>query len=273
MRLAFIIIFLSLVHLGIAQEAYPDTLTLRVNFILLQKEDGSGNFDTSNAEHMQYFEDVMYVVNDLFSLNRRIGKIDTACYADQQFKDSGIRFRLNKIISYQNDSLWNNEHDKNASKCPSRKNWYLLGLQNHLDSIIPPEEQGINVYFSTTECNYNDQILGLDSCSIPQFNAACSMFPSEREEDFSVIHSPNVYLKYEFMKDYPYEWGVTTFGKGLAHELGHSLYLFHYGKCQNLMNTASAKERFNLEDHQIKRARNAALNLNIKKYLDKRPMN
>ncbi len=265
MRL-IVAILLLLVFAG--NKTSEELLTIRINFILLQKNDGSGNFNENDSLHLTFINNSVQRLNELYALEHR-NIPDSSCLSNHTFADSGIRFRLHKIIPIRNDNLWNNDNDKNWSKCPDRKKWYLVGLQNELDSVLPDQDKGINIYLSVSECHYNENILAFDSCAGNFSEVACSMFPSTDTNAFSVLHYPNVFLKYHFMKDYPSQWAYGTFGRGLAHELGHSLGLTHVKSCNNIMDGAGSVNRKNLSDRQIELARKNIKSSNLKRYLDR----
>ncbi|QNL21576.1 hypothetical protein HZR84_06375 [Hyphobacterium sp. CCMP332] len=245
-----------------------DTLTLRINFIIIQKNDGGDNFQLGDSLHMAYLKNSVERLNQLYSFKKSVYD-DSTCNVRHTYKDSGIRFRLSQIIEIKNDSLWDNDQDKNWSRCPNRKKWYLLDLQDSLDWIIPKSEQGINLYLTVSKSDFNKNDFEGESIEENFSQVACSMFPSSDSSDFSVVHFPNAYLKYLFMKQHPYEWGINTFGGGLAHELGHSLGLVHDKTCNNIMNGAGTVKRKNLNDIQVEKARNNILHKNLKKYIEK----
>ena len=99
--------------------------------------------------------------------------------------------------------------------------------------------------------------------------SACSMFPSKDSRDFSVVHHPNAYLKYLYMTNHPYQWGVGTLGRSMAHELGHSLGLAHKTTCDNIMHGKGTKGRKFLDDRQVEYARYKINNTNLIRYLDR----
>ncbi len=263
------LIFLLFIPISSAHSHYrsPDTLTLRINFIIVQKSNGADNFQISDSLHMAYLQNSVERLNELYSFNLSI-RSDSSCHARHTYNDSGIRFRLNQIIEIKNDRLWDNDQDKNWSRCPNRKKWYLLDLQDSLDGIIPKSEQGINLYLTVSKSDFNKNDFDSEIIEENFSQIACSMFPSSDSSDFSVVHFPNAYLKYLFMKQHPYEWSINKFGGGLAHELGHSLGLVHDKSCHNIMNGAGRAKRKNLNDIQVEKARNNILNKNLKKYLD-----
>ena len=244
-----------------------DTLSLRINFILLQKSNGEGNFRLIDSLNMDYLNKSVEHLNNLYAFKRRAFP-DTSCGRTHSYADSKIRFRLNKVIEIMNDSLWDNEQDKNWKNCPDRQRWYLLRLQKELDSTLNKENPGINIYL-TVSATFYDYVINCEDTIEEKFPShACSMYPSNNLNDFSVVHMPNTFLKYLFMQQFPYEWGWGTLGRGLAHELGHSLGLSHVYSCNNIMRGSGSTQRKSLDDRQVDKARNKILNTNLLKYLD-----
>lgn len=245
-----------------------DTLRLRINFIIIQKEDGSANFDTARQDHMQYLGDAVQILNDAYAFKYRKLK-DSSCMAKCTYQDSGIRFRHHKTVIIRDDSLWNNDLDINYHKCPNRNRWLWLGLQRHLDSIISAEDKGINIYFTVSKKQFEiqDTVTGYNYDGFLQ--SACSMFPSMDSTEFSAVHHPNAFLKYRFMQNHPYQWGVGSLGRGMAHELGHSLDLRHVYDCDNIMNNRGSKGRTSLQDSQVDLARKKIFSTNLIQYLDR----
>lgn len=263
----FIPFFILIITHSHSRAISNDTLVLRINFIFIQKSDGTGNFIKEDSLQNDYLNKAVERLNDLISLKlKTVPRSD--CISNHTLNDSGIRFRLNKILEVKNDSLWDNEQDRNYKHCPDRRRWYLLKTQQILDSLLEPEDQGINIYFTVSAKHHDYVINAVDTIEerFPQF--ACSMFPSKYLKDFSVVHFPNSYLKYLFMKQFPYEWGYGTLGRGLAHELGHSLGLQHVKTCGNIMDGKGTTNRKNLTDSQIELARKNILSTNLSRYLD-----
>jgi hypothetical protein len=262
----FLFLFLFVVSLSIHAQDF-DVLTLRLNIILLQKNDGSGNFNKNDSLHMDFFQKSVEKLNEFYAFDHR-QEMDSICEEKSKYRDTGIRFRLNEVLEIRDDYYWNNDNDKNWCMCPSRTNWYLLPLQKKLDSVTSKEEKALNIYLSVSECNYNDIILKGDSCEKKLSKVACSMFPSKDSTTFSLYHSPNAFIKYEQMNAHPYYWSYGTFARTMAHELGHNLGLTHVKTCDNIMNGGGSVNNRVLTDVQVEKARQNILKSNLKQYLD-----
>lgn len=221
------------------------TIVIRVNFIFMQRSDGTGNFQQNNTEHQALINDLINEMNTTFS--SMTDPHDAKCYTGSDFiADAKIKFEVNKIY-YKDNFGWDNSND-NASNyyCPAfpfdGSYWYL----NHIDSLIvnnPSIQRGINIYFTENYNNYFDLIVNRTTNNNNGNGVACSQFPSFTDfKRTSKLHCPNIYTKYWWMKNIgPSEynqpwnnvmrgWYISSLGRGLAHELGHSLWLYH--NCQ-----------------------------------------
>ncbi|MEI6755365.1 MAG: hypothetical protein WCK78_19675 [Paludibacter sp.] len=208
---------------------------IRLNLIFLQRADGTGNFQENNSEQMSLIDDAIIDMNRIYA--NLANPNDMACYSGTDFiSDTRIQFIANKIFVKDNYG-WNNCHDHNGTKCPSSP-WYLDYLDNQivLNSNIL---RGINVYFTEDSIKYKHYVEIKDS-AFKGAGYACSQFPSTiNYSGSSKIHMPDKYTKYLHMiNDVPIEfnqpwipniryWELNGIAVQLAHEIGHSLSLFH----------------------------------------------
>ncbi|MCP4521058.1 MAG: hypothetical protein GY827_05145 [Cytophagales bacterium] len=232
----------------------PDTNTpikaIYLNFIFMQKDDGTGNFQEDNPEHQQYIDDIISNLNKIYSSIR--GSYDRNCPSYQNIdtpilKDSKVRFLVNKMF-IKNSAYWDNQStptNKNAQLIPGRRNWFLNDIHDEIvkRKDIPP---AINVFFTESAYAYKE-IVDNQSCKLGLYSTkAASQFPSFSDLDrSSKVHMQNLFVKYTQLKNkatgvitcdppakHPwekvYEW-ISGAG-GLAHELGHSLDLYHTNK-------------------------------------------
>lgn len=223
-------------------------LNVRVNLIFIQKDDGTGNFQETNYEHQVLFDDVMSDLNRIIS--SLVLPSGTDCYTGtdaDMVHDMRIRF-VDHRYYIRNSSLWdNNMHFSSTNLCPSSYNWYLLAIDDSLNNVLEDSLKGINIYFTEDATFYHRcwEVQNLNDTSDvdPNAGGACSEWPSYQDLfRSSRLHMPCQYAKYWWMKNivpqlaqfnYPsWEdqvryWFVNTIARGLAHELGHSFYLYH----------------------------------------------
>jgi hypothetical protein len=254
-------------------------INVRVNFIFLQREDGTGNFQEDNPEDQALINDFITEMNTTYSNMSNPNSL--SCYTGTDFiSDARIRFVVNRVYIRDNYG-WNNRHDdRTRSMCPDYSNWYLNYLDNQIVSN-PNISRGINVYFTEDSINYRNYVELQNTTSYNGVPYACSQFPSLTNFlQTSKLHMPDTYSKYWHMKNkvpaqYHYtswipevrSWEVSGVGRNLAHELGHSLWLYHTSPYYNsggclysIMNPSGSSPRNYLPPPEIGRM-HAALSL------------
>lgn len=222
-------------------------MTVRLNLIFIQKDDGSCNFQENNQEHQIFWDDV------IASLNNRISAFvlpDSACFIgsdSDMIHDIRIRF-VDQRYYIKDSRLWNNNLFGSMSQLCPDNNWYLRELDDSIHQNSYSYNKAINIYFTEDSTLYHKYWVEQNLNDTSYFgngntNAACSMFPSYTNwEESSRIHMPCQYSKYWWMKNIvpqkeefhyaPWEtdvrWmHVNSIGITLAHELGHSFNLRH----------------------------------------------
>lgn len=223
------------------------TITVRLNLIFVQKNDGTGNFEENNAEHQLFFDDVIN------SLNRRYSSLvlpDSNCFIGSDtdmIHDTRIRF-VDHRYYIRKSMLWNNNLYNNSSQLCPNNNWYLRELDDSIHQNSYSYNKAINIYFTEDSTLYHKYWIEQNLNDTSDFgngntNAACSMYPSYTNwEESSRLHMPCQYSKYWWMKNivpqkaqFNYSpwatevrwWHVNSIAMTLAHELGHSFSLLH----------------------------------------------
>ena len=223
-------------------------MTIRINLIFIQKDDGSGNFQANNQEHQLFFDDV------ITDLNRRFSSLvlpDSACFIgtdNDMMHDVRIRF-VDHRYYIRKSSVWdNNLANSGAQLCPNHSTWFLSGVDDSIHQALPNDAKAINIYFTEDATMYHRcwEVQNLNDTSgfgSGNTNNACSMWPNYNDwSSSSCLHMPCVYSKYWWMKNivpqlaslnYPsWEnevriWHINSLSMSLAHELGHSFNLYH----------------------------------------------
>ena len=276
---------------------------VRVNLIILQKDDGTGNFQQGDSLHDQFFLDVEN------SLNNRLGNLISppvgcsallsSCYSPNFVPDVGIKFKFNKMYirsSYAADYEINGTDSvfdangifvRRQIYCPS-SNWYLDSLDN-LINIQNSDSLGINVFFTQAQSSLDR----LDSCldSHPWFSVACSETSNIFQFDKSArVHQPDRYSRYVWNKDcYPYNplwnsnnltpaqlYAELVYGTsgGILHELLHQFFssVNHCNQCPAAMNSgAGGSSRDYLSESNITGVHRALAITKLRKFVVQKP--
>ena len=245
--------------------------TLRVNFIIPQRSDGTANFSADDEEAIEMFEKCIDGVNSLWAELKE--PKDADCYTGSDFlHDTYIRFQLNEIIFLQDNQYWNAE---NGSGCPNDRNWFL----NPLDEEIrknPAYANAINIYLPNMASVYQALVVDKSNTESPKAHSPCSELPSYKKlARSSRINLAGTYNKFYWMEHvfpadsasntngYPwdpvvYGWMVHSFYHTVAHELGHSMGLSHANehhgrnKCdESIMNQLHGKPHNYLQPTEL----------------------
>lgn len=152
-----------------------------MNFVFVQKDDGSGNFNLNDPEHQTIIADIITIMNAKMS-NMAVA----SCSGINSH--SKIQYEVNTIY-IQDTYLWNNDNDNMTYKCPNRTTWYLRQKAVEIDSdpSIPVE---IDIFFTNGETAYNYNVVNNNS-DHQGANYACSMFPTNDYGEGSYVHMPD----------------------------------------------------------------------------------
>lgn len=225
-------------HYSQPLETSYNPLTVRLNIILLYREDGTGNFNLDDPEEKKMFLENINVSNWVYSNFKNPTDL-TNCYNGSGFfSDAKLRFTTN-IIKVKNSYYWDYlnsgakpEEKKFGGFSPTEK-WYIKELDDSISNLNIPK--AINVYYTQNGNRFDDLVLKKGEGLNVSGNQA-SQFPSSKNlKRSSQIHAPNIYVQYLFHKhqstiNYNKPWSEVKswwIGLGLAHELGHSFGLSH----------------------------------------------
>lgn len=231
-------------HQSYQLTGFEKPLKVRVTAVLLQRNDGSGNFTRRKPEELKIFK--IFWQNALDNFQHLIKPDDlTGCYTGLDFWPEAKIIFDDKIIEVRNTFAWNNRNtgsifEKNILKgfSPTEK-WYIKPLDDSL-SRAEGSHPSIHVYFTNDGKLYDEYIRTNGAKHTQGKGTAAGQFPTTSNlKRSSQIHIPGVYPKYFYMKNRaPKEFNTTweadvkhwyTVGdaRGVTHELGHNFGLYH----------------------------------------------
>jgi hypothetical protein len=273
----------------------PDEKPIRINLIFLRDNNGNGNF----LETDQFISDL---ISDLTNIYSNIpSDYDPSCYdgSNGVVHDSKIRFNIENIMFINNTYYWNNENSPGWG-CPDtsyNSSYHLARLNDSIASISPYPI--INVFYTENATTYENIVVN-HNCPWESNNGiesvSCSEFPSGFNHNINQsVHMRNHYVKYYWlmncvvdnkMGDPKFSNPVPTLqdvqywarsgGKGLAHELGHSLSLEHpsgdlnecdHGCKKHLMMNKECNTGVYISPHEIRKIHYAASTSSLRRYV------
>ncbi len=224
-----------------------NTISIKMNFIFLTKEDGTGNFEENNPEHVQVIDDLISRCNN--RLKSLINTNHPNCGNDANFlSDTKIQILVTKI--WKVDHAWDylvtgfrhGDNPINSPLYPPSSEYYYDYLNT--DPTIP---KGVNVVFANDGEIYEDLVVQKNyenyRDNLPTEKWAASQFPCTLDlARSSKQFYPDSFNKYFYMKeviteksDQPWSvvrnWYIASGNKTFPHELGHTLGLQHQNQC------------------------------------------
>lgn len=182
--------------------------TVRINFHVMQKTDGTGNFDENNVDHMAHSWEIEDWVNDKFTNMHE--PLFGGATGDPYVLDSRIRVKLQAIYFEADDFGWNNNQDQCGE----------YSFNNHKVN----EDQELNIFFVRT---FEDPLV-----FIPQTTDmdGCGMGLIAEDKNFVTLSGLYDY----YLNDPPGTLGPNHLGGKpwvvasiLTHEICHCLGLGH----------------------------------------------
>jgi hypothetical protein len=177
---------------------------IRINFHIMQKTDGTGNFQETDTDHMTFLNSIVPDMND------RLENIQAPLYGgatgDPYIQDSKLRFVLKEIYFHQDDAGWENNYTNQPSGHPVCNSYCF-------DNFKVNDDSELNIFF----------VEGIPPASSDD-GGGCGPY------NYVVFDGwYNVYIN-----NPPGTYGPSHLGgipwiknPGLIHEIGHCLTLNH----------------------------------------------
>ncbi len=246
-------------------------ITIKVNFIFWQREDGIvGNFQENNPQHQAF---INAVIEDM---NHRVSHLrdpqNSACYGvipPNYLEDSKIRFDIQKYY-IADGFLWDIENATPNSSlnwyCPSQwgDTYTNLAYQRLAENNV---RKGLNVFFANESGPFQqviiDRLYDDDPSQAGGTTVACSELPGGQSNLGKLlrVEMTNSFMAYKYNLDINPNAGAPgttedqmkySLSRGIVHELGHSFGLGHDFSCsENIMNNTGGAERNYLKANQL----------------------
>lgn len=195
---------------NIPNSSNPQYKTILVNFNIMQKNDGSGNF-SSNANDVNNLSNIFNWMNGYYKNNQ---SPSDPIQGVEFIPDTYIRFELAGIYFYQNTTLWNSANSEQ--------------LLNMLQSNYPERMNQLNIFF--TEGAYENA------------SGFTNFLPSMT--GYNLDQCIVTFNKYNNGNDI----GYYACAGHLAHEMGHVLGLLHTYEPSCCHETCDESDRDYLDD-------------------------
>ena len=245
-------------------------LKIHTNVIIMQNENGEGNFQLSNPDHVSFLNDVFEGVNE--RLENLVQESCNCSTNPAHYDNAHIEFVPN-FIEVEDEFFWDHNNDASAPS-PLWNSVYLEGI-DALVSQMPGYSDGFNFVITTDGTAFYDY-----NGTVPLWNMNYSHnyggvwysgFPTSDIDSKARWHAPDMYMWYIN--------GLDAFGPGwrpdylnfciggALHEYGHFLNLTHVGCSLNVMKPNNMVVRTSFSGCQIREVYKTLMARNIRKYV------
>jgi hypothetical protein len=266
-------------------------LKLHLNFIFVQKDDGSLMFDMGNSDQSTLFTNTVDRMNYMVSNAVFSDACSNAC-TENFISDLQIEF-IPHYTHIQNTFYWNHENDPNPNILNSRNKSFLseiVALARMEDTYYT---EGFDLIYTAEGTEAEQQLLYPDEYhwDLPDYSLtystgsgnapAYSMFPTTNQSTNMQLHMPNTYRGYLSNTHNPtwdtcesdwwsIEQEAIDQAEGLLHEIGHGLGLGHGSACGDNTNVMSPNgcHRQKLNGCQVWTIWNRLMTTNLRSIVD-----
>ncbi|MEL6864275.1 MAG: T9SS type A sorting domain-containing protein [Bacteroidota bacterium] len=219
------------------------TLKIKTNIVILQRENGSGNFSPStNQEHKDFLDKIFVKLNEKVTVLQQ--ENCNCSTAPEHYNNIHIEF-VPTYIEIEDEFYWNHLNDSESSTWNSADKIYLNGIHQLL--LDEGYEPGFDVFLTMNKPFYEGvviQDLPYDRSLYPNpyggnWYSALSTFTLDQP---AFWHCPDLFLGWydnRFRRGDTYEWDVNRFATfaagGFLHEYTHTFLptVGHQNTCQN----------------------------------------
>jgi hypothetical protein len=205
-----------------------ENIIVKINCIVLYKDDGTGNFDLTNSQQSDY---LMSVLSGMNGLMENMPERSCACSTQPTyFTQPNIRFDFN-IVKVNNTFYWNHENDQGGTSLANSKP-YLKAIHD-LAKMTAGYKSGIDIIFTVSNTNYLHYFANNGSGAPPNSKyggAWYAAYPVDNLLIQPLIHCPDMYIDWKL--NIP-PLGGSTYGimkqhsRSMLHEIGHHFGLNH----------------------------------------------
>jgi len=219
-------------------------LKIKTNILFVQREDGSGNFDKNNAEHMAWFDQVFTELNN--RLEHLIqSSLSNGCYSSPLFYENIHVEFIPNYIEIRDEYHWNHLNDPQPSIWNSYNKQFLMEI-HELAKLQENYQDGFDVIITTNEDSwtlFNEQNIPMwiinETVPDPYNGASYSSHPTYDLDHPAMMHMPNLFLLYlNTIQFIPWDYDIMlNYAAGaLLHEYFHYFNLTHTSDPINIMN-------------------------------------
>jgi len=266
-------------------------LKIRTNIVIMQRADGTGNFDLDNEDDMYFLEGIFATINEKLINNMEEDCAINNCYyyarcynvdnSINHYDNVHIEFVPN-YIEIKDNYGWNHRNDNEPYNYYTRTKDYLKYIFNLIQqqsNYIP----GINIIMTEDQVGWDYYENGTNPWSLdnsvwhPYYGGLAYSTESvmDDNEDYMIIHAPDTYLGKLCREQY---YGFSEIdsrnimANGFMHEYGHSLFGLYHTSCpKNVMNPSgseSLSSKSSITGCQIRDMMKVLMTMNVRNMVE-----
>ncbi|HHH54628.1 MAG TPA: right-handed parallel beta-helix repeat-containing protein, partial [Bacteroidetes bacterium] len=255
-------------------------IKIKTNCVIVQDENGNGNFSLSNNQERDYLEKIFYYINENLEnlYEENCGCQDNPTY----YQDIKIEFEPT-FFELKDPVLWDHNNDPNPQGhyYGSWHSGYLHEIYDKLKST-PGYTEGFDVYITNDGEDLNNYLNNNpDNLPCDQLDPPCesnydghwySNYPTYNFDQGAFWHAPDLYIRYLQLLNHYAPWEIEDIDPkkvayGFIHEYGHYFNLGHLFCSKNIMNPGNWNNRGSLDGCQVREMYKSLMTKNIRKFV------